>query len=171
MSRHTRGSRGKAPQEFTPGTDTDASMHHNPSIAWLNAAVSRLRSTQARPAIPADLKGAGVVFRTLLATKIAANRWHVLEGLDDPAGAGKIAFVHDPHLRVRVHDRQLPYPALCILVEHMRFDPGLIQEVSDQVCIGEARSRIELFQVVCGGRVELHLTATSGAGAGVTREE
>ena len=111
MSRHTRGSRGKAPQEFTPGTDTDASMHHNPSIAWLNAPV------------------------------------------------GKIAFVHDPHLRVRVHDRQLPYPALCILVEHMRFDPGLIQEVSDQVCIGQARSRINLFQVGNGGRVELHLTA------------
>ena len=86
----------------------------------------------------------------------------MLEGLDDPAGAGKIAFVHDPHLRVRIHDRQLPYSALRIFVEHMRFDPGLIQEVSDQVCIGEARSRIKLFQVGNGGRVELHLTPMGG---------
>jgi hypothetical protein len=30
----------------------------------------------------------------------------------------------------------------------VRFDPGLVQEVSDQVSIGQAGSGIELFQVV-----------------------
>ena len=98
----------------------------------------------------------------MLATKIAAYRWHVLEGLDDPARAGKIAFVHDPHLRVCVHDRQLPYSALRILVKDMRFDPGLIEQVSNQMRIGQTGSRIKLFQVGNGGRVELHLTPMGG---------
>ena len=71
----------------------------------------------------------------------------MLERLNDTAGAFHVTLISDPDLRTGFHDRQLANAALRIRVEHVRFDPSLLEQVSDQVSVGQTGGGKELFQV------------------------
>ena len=107
------------------------------------------RSAERGTTVPAKLERRGIVLGTLFTTQVVADRRHVLEGLEYAARALEIALIDNPDLGTRVHDRQLSDTALCILVEHVRFDSRLLQEISDQVRVGQAGGGVELFQVRC----------------------
>ena len=109
-------------------------------------AITASCSTQAGTAVPAQLKGARVLFGAMPATQAAANGRHLLEGFNDLARPRHIALVHDPDLRIRVHNGQLAHSALRIFVEHVRFDPGFPEKIPDQVCVGQAGGGINFLQ-------------------------
>jgi hypothetical protein len=70
----------------------------------------------------------------------------VLERLEDAARTLQVAFVCDPDLRARFRDRQLADAALSVLVEDVSFDSSLLEEVPDQVGIGQTDGGMEFFQ-------------------------
>ena len=77
----------------------------------------------------------------------------MLECLEDAARTLEVALVCDPDLRARFHHRQLSDAALSVLVEDVGFDSSLLEEVPDQVGIGQTDGRMEFFQVGWGERL------------------
>jgi len=57
----------------------------------------------------------------------------------------EVAFVRQPHLRIGFAHRQLPYPALRVLVEHVSLDAGLLKEPAQYVRVGQAGGFAETF--------------------------
>ena len=78
----------------------------------------------------------------------------MLERLEDTAGAFHVALIGDPDLRTGFHDRQLANAPLRIRVEHMRFDPSLLEQVSDQMSFGQLAAEKSFFKFA-RGRVRL----------------
>ena len=71
----------------------------------------------------------------------------MLERLEEMAGAFHVAFINEPDLRSGFHDGQLADAALRICIEHVRFDPSLLEQISDQMSVWQTGGGIELFQV------------------------
>ena len=71
----------------------------------------------------------------------------MLESVEDAARTLQVALVCDPDLRACFHDRQLAHAALSVLVEHVGFDSSLLEEVPDQVSIGQTDGGMEFLQL------------------------
>jgi hypothetical protein len=93
-------------------------------------------STKNVSAAPADFKRLRIHLAAGNASCRVRRRRSLLEFEHDPSRLFLVRRVHDPDLGIGMGEWDLSQSALCMLVEHTRFDAGLCQPVQEQMRLG-----------------------------------